>query len=217
MIAMSRDSHDLIAHLVDDLSPVRPLRMTHGAGVAFVGLALALAAVAAFLGLRSDLLGGSPNPLFLVSNGLFLLLGIAASAAVVKMSLPRVGSDHSGWAWAAAMVALLPATAIALALGGQTAALKADAADHGLDCLVLGSALGLLTFAALVIWLRRGAPTSPERSGLVVGIASGSFGIFAYSLHCTFNDIVHIGIWHGGVVLLSAAMGRLTVPPLIRW
>lgn len=217
MNAMTRDTNLLIAELVDDLSQVRPLRPAHGMALVVASLAVMLTGVAVLAGLRADLLTGSPNPLFFVSNGLFLLLGLAASVAVVAMGRPRVGSDHSGWAWAAAMAALLPATGLAFALGGQTASLSGAAAGHGMDCLLIGGALGLITFVALVAWLRRGAPTSPERAGLVAGIAAGSLGIFAYSLHCSFNDIVHIGLWHGGVVLLSAAVGRLVVPQLVRW
>ena len=87
----------------------------------------------------------------------------------------------------------------------------------GMVCLIDGSALGLLTFAVLVWWLRRGAPTSPERAGLLTGIAAGSFGIFAFSFHCVYSDIVHIGLWHSAVVVMSAGLGRIAVPRLIRW
>ncbi|MCR9180892.1 MAG: DUF1109 domain-containing protein, partial [Erythrobacteraceae bacterium] len=75
----------------------------------------------------------------------------------------------------------------------------------------------LLVFAILVGWLRKGAPTSPDRAGLLTGIAAGSLGIFAFSLHCADNDIVHIGLWHSAVVLLMAGLGRAVVPPLVRW
>lgn len=217
MNVMNRDTNLLIAELVDDLRPVRPLSLWRGLGVVVASMAAMIAGVAMVVGLRPDLLTGSPDPLFLLANGLFLLLGLAASVSVLAMGRPRVGSDHSGWAWATAMAALLPATGIALALAGKTSALTGKAAGHGLDCLMMGSALGLLAFAVLVIWLRRGAPTSPERAGLVAGIAAGSLGTFAYSLHCAFNDIVHIGLWHGGVVALSALAGRMVVPRLIRW
>jgi hypothetical protein len=95
--------------------------------------------------------------------------------------------------------------------------MSATEAEHGLDCLMMGSGLGLLIAAVLVWWLRRGAPTSPERAGLLTGIAAGSFGIFAFSFHCPYNDIVHIGLWHGLAVVVSAALGRLIVPRLIQW
>jgi hypothetical protein len=88
---------------------------------------------------------------------------------------------------------------------------------HGAECFAVGCGSSLLVLGLLVMWLRRGAPTSPERAGLVAGVAAGAFGIFAFSLHCPFNDIVHIGLWHSAVVVIMAAVGRAVVPPLIKW
>lgn len=214
---MSRDSNSLITELVGGLKPVRPLRLSGGLSFALAGLGVTLAAVALLFGFRPDVLAGNFDPVFLLATGLFFLLGLAASATVIVMSRPHVGSDHSGWRWAAAMAALLPIAAIITGLKRGPAAMSAAGAGHGLDCLIAGSALGLLVAAALVWWLRRGAPTSPERAGLLTGIAAGSFGIFAFSFHCQYNDIVHIGLWHGLAVAVSAGLGRLFVPRLIRW
>jgi hypothetical protein len=72
-------------------------------------------------------------------------------------------------------------------------------------------------FAVLVSWLRKGAPTAPDRAGLVVGIAAGSFGAFAFGLHCPDNNIVHVGVWHSAVVLAMGGLGRAIVPSLVRW
>jgi len=214
---MSRDSNSLISELVGGLEPVRPLRLSGGLSFAFAGLGVTLAAVALLFGFRADVLAGNFDPVFLLATGLFFLLGLAAAATVIVMSRPHVGSDHSGWRWAAAMTALLPIAAIITGLKRGPSAISAAGAGHGLDCLVAGSVLGVLIAAALVWWLRRGAPTSPERAGLLTGIAAGSFGIFAFSFHCQYNDIVHIGLWHGLAVAVSAGLGRLFVPRLIRW
>lgn len=214
---MQRDTNILIAELVGDLKPVRPMRFTHGLGLALGGLVVTGTLVWRLFGLRADVLGGDLDPVFMIATGLFFLLGLAASVTTIVMSRPRVGNDHSGWKWAAAMTALLPLAAIASGASRGTFGLTGTDAAHGFDCLLAGSALALLTFGVLVMWLRRGAPTSPERAGLLAGIAAGSFGIFAFSFHCGSNDIVHIGIWHGGVVLVSALAGRFAVPPLIRW
>jgi hypothetical protein len=204
---MSRDTNMLIAELVEGLEPVRPLRFSSGLGFALAGLGVTMTTVALLFGIRPDVMTGRFDPVFLLATGLFFLLGLASSVTVVMMSRPRVGSDHGGWVWAVAMAMLLPITAAIIGFGrGQ-----------GLDCLMAGSALGLVTFAVLVWWLRRGAPTSPERSGLLAGIAAGSFGIFAFSFHCAYSDIVHIGLWHSAVVVVSAVIGRTVVPRLIRW
>ena len=203
--------------LVAQLEPVSPL--TQAAGLSRAALAVLTAAgIAAFgIGLRADLLAGKLDPVFLLSTGLFLLLACAASFSVIQLSRPRVGNHQTGWLWASAMAAVLPASAlltwlVALA-GGERPAI--DAA--GWNCLAMGAALGLILAATLTAWLRRGAPTSPERAGLLTGIASGSAGIFAFSLHCPHSDIGHIGLWHGLAVVVSAVLGRLLIPSAIRW
>lgn len=214
---MSRDTNALIAKLVEDLKPVRSLRFSSGLGFALAGLGVTVTTVTLLFGIRPDVITGSFDPVFLLATGLFFLLGLASSVTVVMMSRPRVGSDHGGWVWAVAMAMVLPTTAAIIGLGRGPAAFSASASEQGLDCLVAGSALGLVTFAVLVWWLRRGAPTSPERAGLLTGIAAGSFGIFAFSFHCVYSDIVHIGLWHSAVVVMSAVIGRTVIPRFIRW
>lgn len=214
---MPRDTDALIAELVGDLEPVQPLRFSNGLGFALVGMGTAFLLVALLLGIRADVMAGSFNPVFLLATGLFLLLGLSAAVTVVMMGRPRVGSDHGGWVWAAAMAALLPLAAGITGLGRSGTNLSAMIAGDGSYCLLRGSLLSILTLVLLAGWLRRGAPTSPERAGLLAGIAAGSFGIFAFSFHCPNNDIIHIGVWHSLVVVVSAIVGRVAVPRFIRW
>lgn len=210
-------SDALIADLVGDLEPVRPLRFGTGLAGALAATGLSAAAVIGLFGLRPDWLAGSVNPMHLVATGLFGGLGLAATVTVIVMSRPQVGSDHSGWRWAAGMAALLPLAGLIVALGRGREVLAETTVRHGADCFVFGIIASLLTFAVLTAWLRRGAPTSPARAGLVAGVAAGALGAFAFSLHCPDNDIVHLGIWHGASVFAIAGLGRLIVPRLIRW
>lgn len=214
---MARDTNLLIGELVNSLEPVKPLSFGRGLGYALLATAVAVVAVIASLGARADLVAGRLDPVFLLAAGLFLLLGIAASVTVVVMSRPRVGSDHGGWIWAASMAALIPVSGILIAAGRGSSIFSTAQTVHGAECLACGLGAGTLVFATLVWWLRQGAPTSPERAGLLTGIASGSLGIFAFSLHCADNDIVHVGLWHSAVVVLLAAAGRVLVPRLVRW
>lgn len=219
-MTMSSRNHStagLIDQLVDRLEPVRPMRVFNGMGWVVAGLGLTMAGVLGLSGIRRDLAAGTVDPVFLLSTGLYLLLGVASAMTVIDMSRPRVGTAHGGWFWAAAMTALLPATAIITGLGEVPGAFAAPAFAHGLACLASGCALSVLTFAILVWWLRRGAPTSPERAGLVTGIAAGCFGISAFSLYCDYGSIIHIGLWHSAVVVVCALIGRLAVPRLVRW
>ena len=216
-MTMRPNSDALIAELVDGLEPVKPLRFGEGVALALVAAAVTVVAVVAVYGLRAEWLAGHLDPMHLVSTGLFLGLALAATVTVVVMSRPQVGNDHGGWRWAAAMAGFLPLAGVIVALARGAETLSPEVMRHGAECLAGGSASSLLVFALLVLWLRRGAPTSPERAGLVAGVAAGAFGIFAASLHCPDNDIVHIGLWHSGAVIVTALAGRLLVPRLIRW
>jgi len=214
---MPRTSDALIAELVDGLEPVRPLRFGDGLLLALGAAAVTIAVVLEIYGMRHDLAAGLVDPMHLVASGLYLGLALAATVTVVVMSRPQVGSDHTGWRWAAAMAGLLPLAGVIVAAARGSSVFSSGAVAMGTECLEVGIGSSLLVFAMLVLWLRRGAPTAPGRAGLVAGIASGAFGIFTFSLHCPANDIVHIGIWHSAVVAIMGLAGRALVPHLIRW
>lgn len=214
---MTHNSDALIASLVGNLQPVKPLRFAHGLGLTIAAAAVTVLAVVGVFGLRPDLQMGVVNPVHLIATGLFLVLGMAATVTVIMMSRPHVGTDHNGWTWAAAMAALLPAAGLIVGLANHSNRQSLASLSHGFECFAIGGGASLLVLAMLTWWLRKGAPTAPDRAGLVAGIAAGSFGIFAFSFNCPESDIVHIGVWHSAVVLLMAATGRIIVPPLVRW
>jgi len=214
---MEQGSNTLIATLVADLEPVRPLGFAEGLAWALGAAGVTVAAVVGLFGLRPQLAAGVIEPMHLIACGLFLGLAVAASVTVVVMSRPQIGNDHDGWRWAAGMAALLPLAGVVVAISRGRDALAPESLRHGAECFAIAGLASLLVFALLVGWLRRGAPTAPDRAGMLAGVAAGSFGIFAFSLHCPIDDIVHVGIWHSAVVLAVGAAGRLAVPRLIRW
>jgi hypothetical protein len=203
--------------LVADLRPVAPLQQRSGMAFATLALGLGSLLVIAMLGLRRDLATGHPAPLALTAAGVFLVLALASAWAAVDMARPAVGLRREGWGWTALMAAVLPGSALALiglnVLTGQ----PVDLDRSGLGCLAVGSAVGVLTAATLVLWLRRGAPSSPARAGLLTGVAAGSAGIFAVSLWCPHDSLLHIGIWHGATVIAMGIAGRLVLPRLLAW
>lgn len=214
---MPTDPDAFIAGLVDDLAPVTPLRQGRGMGLAMVvslGMAAALVAVR---GPRPDLVQGSPDAVFLLSAGLFLVLALASAWAAIDMARPLVGSRREGWIWTALMAAVLPLSALVLAGANLWHGAPSGIHSGGVECLLLGLGWSLWTALALTLWLRRGAPSQPERAGLLVGVASGAAGIFAVSLQCPVNDLIHIGLWHGAAVLLAGLAGRLLLGRVLRW
>lgn len=205
-----------IASLVDELEPVRPLRI--GRAILAVG-AIVVSAMALIIlsrGVRADVMAGEPDPMFLIRGGLLLLLGSGCGWAVLGMASPSIGKPAQAWKMAIAAAALVPLAALVVAMTGRTEVAMANML-YGLDCMA-SSGIGALAVAVpMVLWLRRGAPTSPERAGWLTGVASGGLGAFAYGLHCPFNDLVYIGLWYSLAVGICAVLGRLVVPKLIRW
>lgn len=205
-----------IAQLVDDLEPVRPLAAGRGLAAIAAAFLVAISVLILWFGLRADLMAGSPHPMFLIRGGLLLLLGGGCGWAVVRMANPGVGGQGQAWKMAIAAAALLPLAGLVLALAGQTDVAMANVRS-GLDCLIYSSMSALGAALPMLWWLRHGAPTSPTRAGWLTGVAAGGLGAFVYGLHCPFNDAVYVGLYYSLSVAVSAVIGRLVVPPLIRW
>jgi hypothetical protein len=205
-----------ISALVDDLQPVRPVR-PHVPLLLSAAITIAAAAlIAQFHGMRPDLLSGQPDEMFLVRTGVLLLLGGATGYAVTSMASPSVGRSQNGWQIALAAAAVFPLSAIIVASTGDIGP-AFSAMASGMHCLFYSVLTALSTAAPMVLWLRKGAPTSLVRAGWLTGVASGGMGAFAYNIHCPFDDVVYIGLWYGLAVGLCAVLGRLIVPRLIRW
>lgn len=203
--------------LVSDLKPVRPLHQRAGMTRALLALVAGAVLFVWYCGPRGDLQTGQPDPMFMTSSGLFLVLALASAWAVIDMARPWVGTRREGWGWTALMAGVLPIAALALVGIGWLRGKPQSIDPGGIACLGSGIGVGLLTAAVLVIWLRRGAPSSPRRAGLLTGVAAGAAGIFAVSLHCAHSDLLHIGVWHGMTVILTGLAGLVALPRLIRW
>ncbi|WP_296677940.1 NrsF family protein [Novosphingobium sp.] len=214
---MSDHPDTLIAALVDDLRPAAPLYQSRGMAYAVLALLAGAALVTGILGMRPDFAAGRPAALPVIAAGIFLVLALSSASAAIAMARPAVGARRDGWGWTALMAAVLPAGALFLAVQDGMSGLVQAFAPAGLYCLALGSAASVLSAAALIIWLRRGAPSSPPRAGLLVGVAAGSAGVFATSLWCQHDGLPHIGIWHGLTVIVGGIAGRTLLPRLLAW
>jgi hypothetical protein len=205
-----------IQQLIDDLEPVRSLRPKQSMAASLIITGAILLLVTLWLGPREDMMAGKPDSMFLLRGGILLLLGLANGYAAIAMASPSVGRQGSGWQIALAAAALFPLAALIVAMSAGPADAMA-ATQTGLQCLRMSVMGGLATAVPMVMHLRRGAPTSPERAGWLTGIASGGLGAFAYGFHCPFNNIIYIGLWYTLAVGICAVIGRLVVPRLIRW
>ncbi|QTD54906.1 NrsF family protein [Parasphingorhabdus cellanae] len=209
-------ANSLIDDLVDDLAPVRTLKPSGGMAVTAILTIAACSSVAYFLGVRGDLAMGMAHEMFFLRSGVLLMLGVATAFAAANMARPGVGNLNRGWIWALVTAGLFPLTA-AIMSAINMPPVEALRPSEGLRCLTVSTMSALVIGGGLTTWLRQGAPTSPERAGWLVGIASGALGAAAYNIFCPFNDIYYIGLWFTLPILISAIAGRIVVPHLIRW
>ncbi|NNC72662.1 MAG: DUF1109 domain-containing protein [Sphingomonadaceae bacterium] len=203
--------------MTDGLIPVRPLSP---AFIHVVAIALTIgggAFVVATLGFRDAFGASGTDPEFLARSALLIVLAGASLYSAAAMARPQVGSPHKGWRWALGAALVVPVAALIAALVGQTPLADRLHMNNGIECLAYSIGIGLLLGTVLTGWLRRGAPTSPERAGTVTGLAAGSLGALAYSMHCPHNDIVYIGLWYTLAIATTTLLGRLIIPRFIRW
>lgn len=213
---MNRVPNPLIDELVGDLAPVQPVRHRDGIVLTAVALALSVLLTALVEGIWTAPFAGQASPFFMIVNGAFLMLGLACAGAVLRMASPRVGNSYAGSGWALAMTAILPVATIVMLLG-RGDALEAIDDAFALHCVTSPLLTSLITAAALVWWLRHGAPVSARRAGLLTGLAAGALGTFAFGLSCNYDTVAHLGLWHMAPVAIAAVIGRLVVPALVRW
>lgn len=198
--------------LIADLKPVTKMQPKLAMSRTAIAALLTIVALAVINGLRTNL-----SATFGFGSIAFLALGAAATYAAVVSGIPRVGSKQTGWIWAAALVSLLALSAIVMALPQMSVAQFETDLNASLHCIGMGMLCGLSSGLVLVAWLRQGAPASPEKSGLLIGLAAGALGAFISSLACPIDGFIHIAFWHSTSVAGSALLGRCILPQLIRW
>lgn len=191
--------------------PRRPARQLAAMVVASLGWALALAGL---LHLRRDL-GDLPRPWLILYLAAWLVGFVAPLAVLV---VPRPGIMLPRWPLAAALATL---AGIGFVVGGLTLARSAPTSSHhGLGyahlCLAAGLATAVVPVTLAVLALRGAIPNASRTAAAALGAAAGCVGGFMLHLHCPIADGVHVGVVHGGVVLLAATIAAVVTPRWLR-
>lgn len=189
--------------------PRKPMRQLGVIVAASVGWAFALAGL---LSVRRDL-----TELPRVWLAIYLaawLVGFVAPLAVLVV--PRPGSMMPRWRIAVALGGL---AAVGFVIAGLTMARSAphsvvDSAPFRHVCMPTGLATAVVPILLAVIALRGTIPNASRWSAAALGAAAGCIGGFMLHLHCAISDAMHLGVVHGGVVVLSALLAALLAP---RW
>jgi hypothetical protein len=209
--------HDLIATLVRDVVPVRPLaspavRLARWAVVS----ALCVAAGVALARVRHDLGETLWTTSFLVQAVLLIGTAVLAAMAALIAGVPGASSTLA--------TRLLPLGAITLWAGWLVAAIVAQPGHSRLwwptpspDCAVDITLLGLVP--GLLLWslVRRAAPLRPAWAGFLATLTAAAAGALGTQLLCPNDDAAHLLVWHVGPVIALAVAGLQLGHRFLRW
>jgi len=130
--------------------------------------------------------------------------------------IPRPGSMMPRWkpAALAAIVASVGFVSLGLAVHpmGESSADYSNQFVHGHTCLEIGLATALVPVVIGAIFLRGALPVGSRWIAAALGAGGGCLGGLVLHLHCHVADGLHVGVIHGGVVVVAAALSAAIVP-----
>jgi Negative regulator of sigma F len=187
--------------------PVRQLAIAIAASLAYAGALLAV------LTLRRDL--GELPVGWLVGAGIAWLGGFAIPMYLALV--PKRGAMTPRWQWAAAFAIVLSLGFVVLGWnvhpsGPSSLYFGRERFFHGYGCLLLGLATALVPVAIGAICLRGALPVRSRWIAAALGAGGGCLGGALLHVHCRIADRWHVGLVHGGVVVVAALLAALIVP-----
>ncbi len=187
--------------------PVRQLALFVAASLVYLGLLLGV------LSLRADL-DDVPCTWMIGTGAAWLLMfGSAAYVALV----PRAGQMTPRWRAAIGTTAVASIAFVVLGLavhpeGSHSVHLGMAHLLRGRGCLGLGLATALVPVVLGAIFLRGALPVFSRWVAAAIGAAGGCLGGLVLHLHCRIADGPHIGLVHGGVVVVAAVLSAVALP-----
>ncbi len=131
--------------------------------------------------------------------------------------MPRPGAVTPRWRLAAiaAVVASVGFVSLGLAIhpsGPSSLSYGMDRFAQGHSCLEIGLATALVPVVIGAIFLRGALPVGSRWIAAALGAGGGCLGGLVLHLHCRVADGMHVGLIHGGVVVVAAALSAAIVP-----
>jgi hypothetical protein len=208
---------ELIAVLAqsEPVRPAAPARRLMPA--ALIGAAVALALLLVTLGLQ-PLAPAMRASWFWMKAGYGLAAALAGALLLVPLARPGA---RLGAAWLAVLaVAVLAISMMAMhqamrAAPGQEAALWLGWSWRVCSLRIAGLAVPI--WLALILALRRLAPTRLALTGAAAGLMAGGLAAAVYGLWCEESAAPFVAVWYSAGVAIAALAGALAGRRLLRW
>lgn len=209
---------DLIEQLTTDLRPV-----SEHAGLSrlligvLLGAVIALGAVWLTLGPRADL----ADAVFSVPfwrKGLFAL-SITGAALWLCVRLGRPDGAPGGLPWLLASPFLVLAILAWFEIRHTPAGARVEVwlGKSAVVCPWIIAALALPIFVGVLFAFRHLAPTRQRFAGFCAGCLAGGAATVVYVIHCPESAASFVATWYSAGILLSAIIGMLVGPRVLRW
>ena len=155
---------------------------------------------------------------WLVTYGVAWFTGFVALAAL--SIIPRRGSVMPSWRLAGLAAFLVSLGFVTMGLvmepsSPESAYLTLGTLHHGHFCLEAGLGVAIVPVVLGALVLRGVLPVGSRWNAAGLGAAGGSLGGLVLHLHCPIADRWHLGLVHGGVVLVSALLAAALAPKII--
>jgi hypothetical protein len=131
--------------------------------------------------------------------------------------VPRAGAITPRWRWAAVAAVITSIAFVTLGLvmhpsGPSSLHYGWEHFGRGHTCLEIGLVSALVPVVIGATFLRGALPVGSRWIAAALGAGGGCLGGLVLHLHCRVTDKLHVGLIHGGVVVVAAALSALLVP-----
>lgn len=209
---------ELIDLLSRSASPVkRDAVPARTALVAIAGALTAFVILVAWLGVRPDLAEAASGRTYWMKTLYTFGIGVAGFTLVERLSRPGA-KGRPGWFIAGVSATIIIGIAAYQLMLTPTEDMRAALMGSSWDkCPWRILVLALPGLAAVLLTMRRFAPTRPALAGMAAGLLTGGIAATVYGLHCQEVAAPFVAIWYSVGMLLSAFVGAVVGSRLLRW
>jgi hypothetical protein len=211
-------TEDVIETLAADLKPISPLALQKRLLKALsIGAAITCAIVVLGYGLREDLFAALGRWDFWRKLAFTLAVALLGLCTVFQASRPGAQVARRAWTMLAPFVAIVCIGLAELATLEPTERRATWLGQTSLSCPWSILLLSVPVLTALLIGMRRLAPTRPGIAGFAAGLASGGIAAALYGLHCPEWSASFVATWYALGILASAMLGAVVGRRVLRW
>lgn len=146
-----------------------------------------------------------------------LLLALAAGVLTSRLARPVAHLTTPRWLVRVVVGLMLLIGAVTLSLTPADARLDAILGQTWLKCPWTLMAFSLPALVGILLAVRGLTPTRPKQAGWASGLLAGAIGAMGYALSCPETSPTFVAIWYTIGMGLTACIGRLLGPWVLRW